>query len=157
MAATAQEKRRERETKSVRDEKEKSETATIRRQRRSRGGSDVWPTMFTVSGFRSLEPRVSDFGSVCDEDEFGIKVKVSYFNTYQVHVTVQLHFGRLRSTQLWFGSTSQHRSALIWVSLGLSSSAGLGAAWFNPVRLVYGLCISNSGVEVLFVVVGDCE
>ncbi|KAM0060826.1 hypothetical protein Hdeb2414_s0004g00128691 [Helianthus debilis subsp. tardiflorus] len=66
------------------------------------------------------------------EDEFGIKVKVSYFTTYQVHVTVQLHFGRLRSTQLWFGSTSQHRSALIWVSLGLSSSAGLGAAWFNP-------------------------
>ncbi|MFS7993221.1 hypothetical protein Hanom_Chr12g01091521 [Helianthus anomalus] len=94
------------------------------------------------------------------EDEFGIKVKVSYFNTYQVHVTVQLHFGRLRSTQLWFGSTSQHRSALIWVSLGLSSSAGLGAAWFNLVRLgikLYGLRISNSGVEVLFVVVGDCE
>ncbi|KAJ0818453.1 putative splicing factor 3B subunit 1 [Helianthus annuus] len=50
----------------------------------------------------------------------------------QVHVTVQLHFGRLRSTQLWFGSTSQHRSTLIRVSLGLSSSAGLGAARFNP-------------------------
>ncbi|MFS8032689.1 hypothetical protein Hanom_Chr17g01560651 [Helianthus anomalus] len=57
--------REERETKSVRDEKEKSDTATICRQRRSRGGGiDVWPTMFTVSGFRSFEPRVSDFGSV---------------------------------------------------------------------------------------------
>ncbi|KAJ0733690.1 putative splicing factor 3B subunit 1 [Helianthus annuus] len=108
-----------------------------------------------VSGFRSLEPRVSDFGSVLIKttsclgsvhfstlSRFGSGYKLMWFmfiqvNKFeylsnQVHVTVQLHFGRLRPTQLWFGSTSQHRSALIRVSLGLSSSAGLGATWFNP-------------------------
>ncbi|MFS8032690.1 hypothetical protein Hanom_Chr17g01560661 [Helianthus anomalus] len=64
-----------------------------------------------------------------------IQVNKFEYLSNQVHVTVQLHFGRLRSSQLWFGSTSQHRSALIRVSLGLSSSAGLRAARFNPVRL----------------------
>ncbi|MFS7952387.1 hypothetical protein Hanom_Chr07g00606371 [Helianthus anomalus] len=78
-----------------------------------------------VYGFRSLEPRVSDFGSVLIKTTWCLGL-VHFLDPILV---------RFRSTQLWFGLTSQHRSALIRVSLGLSSSAGLGAAQFNPVRL----------------------
>ncbi|KAJ0549031.1 hypothetical protein HanHA300_Chr07g0228931 [Helianthus annuus] len=74
-----------------------------------------------------------------------IQVNKFEYLSNQVHVTVQLHFGQLRSTQLWFGSTSQHRSALIRVSLGLSSSAGLSAARFNPVRLGITQLSENGG------------
>ncbi|KAF5776175.1 hypothetical protein HanXRQr2_Chr12g0521351 [Helianthus annuus] len=91
--------------------------------------------MFTVSGFRSLEPRVSDFGSVLIKTTWCLG-SVHFLDPILV---------RFRSTQLWFGSTSQHRSALIRVSLGLSSSAGLSAARFNPVRLGITQLSENGG------------
>ncbi|MFS7963935.1 hypothetical protein Hanom_Chr08g00744191 [Helianthus anomalus] len=81
-----------------------------------------------------LDPISVRFRLKADVDYVYLSYKFEYLSNL-LHVTVQFHFGRLGSTQLWFGSTSQHRSALIRVSLGLGSSAGLGAAQFNPVQL----------------------